>query len=365
VIDFRYHLVSIIAVFLALAVGLVIGAAALQSPEIKTLLALSNHEKTRIAALEQSNGSRGKQNSADQAFAQAAVGRLLPDLLPGRQVVLVTAPGADSVAVSGITAAVQQAGATLTGEVNLLPQFFDTGGSTENSLTALAQRLAPAGVTVGAAAAGSPYGGQQAAARVLASALVTKSAAGSAATGGLAPVPGGTPAQGGTPAAGGTSAAQAGGILSGFAQQNFLQLSGTTGITAPEPATLAVVVAPATPPGSAIGPDNQVLLAVAQALQAADSGTVLAGSAGGSGPGSLIDAVASGSISGSLVTVDNADLETGQIIVAQALAGLLAGRKPAPYGVAPDAAPSPAPEPSVTVSAQPAASSGGGRRRRR
>ena len=46
-IDFRYHLVSIIAVFLALAIGIVVGATALQPATVKLLNAASVAEKQR------------------------------------------------------------------------------------------------------------------------------------------------------------------------------------------------------------------------------------------------------------------------------------------------------------------------------
>jgi len=36
VIDFRYHLVSIVAIFLALAVGIVLGTTLLQEPAVKS-----------------------------------------------------------------------------------------------------------------------------------------------------------------------------------------------------------------------------------------------------------------------------------------------------------------------------------------
>jgi hypothetical protein len=328
VIDFRYHLVSIIAVFLALALGLVVGAAALQPKETQALLALSSHEKTTINSLEQKNGLLNRQNSADQSFAQAASGLLLGNLLDGQRVVLVTAPGADGTTISGVTAAARQAGAKVTGQVSLEPQFFDTSGGTESSLDALARQLAPPGVAVGGDAA-NPEHGQQAAASVIAAALVTKD----------------------SPAVS-AAVTQSSAILNGFGQQGFLQVSANGGAASPQAATLAVVVIPATPPGSESGPVNQGLVAVAQALQGASSGAVLAGSLAGSGPGSAIDAIASGNISASLTTVDNADLETGQIVVAQALAELLAGSKPAQYGVASNAAPSPAPRPSPSATAQ-------------
>ena len=327
-IDFRYHLVSIIAVFLALAIGLVVGAAALQPTETKALLALSSHERKTNQTLEQDNNALSKQNAADQSFAQAASGRLLADLLAGQRVVLVTAPGADNTTITGVTAAVQQAGAKLTGQVSLQPQFFDTGGGTESNLEAQARQAAPPGVAAAGDAANPEYG-QQSAANVIAAALVTKDGPGASA-----------------------AAIQSSAILSGFAQQGYLHVSSNGGTLGAQRATLAVVIIPAAPPGSETGPLNQGLVVVAQALQGASNGTLLAGSLAGSGPGSVIDAIASGNISASLTTVDSADLQTGQIMVAQALAGLLAGHKPAQYGVASNVVPSPAPTPSATATAQ-------------
>jgi hypothetical protein len=107
-----------------------------------------------------------------------------------------------------------------------------------------------------------------------------------------------------------------------------------------------MVVAPAAPASASdVSPANLALLGVAEQLQAASHGTVLAGSAAGSGPGSAIDEATGG---GKVSTVDEADLATGQIMAVQALSFLLSGRPPASYGVHPGTAPSPAPTPSVT-----------------
>jgi hypothetical protein len=326
VIDFRYHLVSIVAVFLALAVGLLVGSAALRPIQTQALLDQSSREKTTIESLEQQKNLLTKQGTLDDTFGQAVSGRLLSGLLTGQRVVLVEAPGADSSTVSGIAAAVRQAGATVTGEVTLAQQFFDASGSNESNLDTHAQDLAPAGASVTGDSASAEYG-QQAAATVIAAALVTKEAA-----------------QAGTAAA--VTATERSAILNGFAQQGYLQISSGA---SPQPATLAVVVTPGTPPGNEVGPVNEGIVDVADALRTASSGTVLAGSLAGSGAGSAIDAIASGNISASLTTVDNADSEIGQIIVAQALAELLAGHKPVQYGVASNAVPSPPPSPSPTA----------------
>ena len=50
-IDFRYHLVSIVAVFLALAIGIVVGSTALKPAVLTTLQKTATAEKKRVDAL--------------------------------------------------------------------------------------------------------------------------------------------------------------------------------------------------------------------------------------------------------------------------------------------------------------------------
>lgn len=328
-IDFRYHLVSLIAVFLALAVGIVVGSTALQPAVESTLHKAESAVKQQIDSVTRQNTTLNQQVGADQAFAQASVGRLVGHLLTGQSVVLVVAPSPDGQLVSGVTSMVTAAGGTVTGQVLLQPQFFDASDSTETKLTALAQSLAAStGLTPTAPQTGDPVTGQEAAAQVLAAALVTKTAGG------------------------GLTATQAQAVLAGFGQSGYLRVSaGSGGGTSLPPATLAVVVAPGTPPSrSDSSPANQALLAVAEQLQSASSGTVLAGSLTGSGPDSAITAEAS---AGKVSTVDNADSVIGQIVVIQALSELLAGHAPTSYGGRPGVVPSPAPTPSDTSGTSP------------
>jgi hypothetical protein len=325
VIDFRYHLVSIIAVFLALAIGIVVGANELQ-PTTETALSAAAHRVTQQnASLSQQNKILQQEVSTDQEFAQAAAPRLVSHLLTGQSVVLVTAPGADGKVITGVTAMLQQAGATVSGQLSLTAQFFDSSDSTEGKLTQLAQSLASAaGITVSSQPVSGAVTGQADAAQVIAAAIVTKNGAG------LTP-------------------AQSQGILNGFGQSGYLQVSSTGSGTATTlaPASMAVVIAPATPPtGTGASAANLALIAVAEQLQSASDGTVLAGSQAGSGRGSAIDAVSG---TGKVSTVDYADQPVGQIIIAQALRELLSGHAPASYGVNPGAVPSPAPTPSVSA----------------
>ena len=114
----------------------------------------------------------------------------------------------------------------------------------------------------------------------------------------------------------------------------------------PSPANLAVLVAPGgAPPQSG----SEVLISVATALKQVSGATVMAGASESVGSNSVIS-----NEKGStdpVSTVDNADTESGQIMVAQALNLLLAGKAPGQYGVESGAAPSPAPTPSPTQTA--------------
>jgi hypothetical protein len=328
VIDFRYHLVSIVAVFLALAIGLVVGATALKPTTLQVLNRESIREKHQIGAQRTQIQGLQYQVGSDQAAAKANAPLVLSNLLAGQRVVLVTAPGADGSTIAGITAALQQAGATVTAQANLQPGFFDTSAGTENSLDALAQRVAPPGVIPGIQPAqpdiSTQIAGQQQAAQVLAPALVTRDGAD-------------LPAQ------------PTQKILAGFAAQGYLQMNVAAGPAARGQATLAVVVIPATPPASgAADPANLALLSLAEQLRLSSRGVVLAGSLPGSGPGSVIDELLNGNTGLQLSSVDNASTEVGQIEVAQALGLLLNGRPPAAYGVVPGVAPSPAPTPAAT-----------------
>ena len=330
-IDFRYHLVSIVAVFLALAIGIVIGASAIKPGVLNVLNNASSHEQRQISQAQATIRNLKSELSNNQTFAQANAPRLLSGLLEGQPVVLVTAPGADAATVNGITAALKLAGAKITTQAALQPSFFATSASTQSSLEALAQQVAPPGLVLQTPPGADPQiAGQQEAAQVLAAALVTK---------GTDPSPD-----------------QVGIILNEFTHQGFLQLSPAIGPATPPQATLAVVIAPGSPPSADTDPANLALISVAEQLRLSSpshGGVVLAGSQNGSGPGSVIDELISGSTGAQLSSVDNADKEVGQILVVQALSYLLTGHQPAAYGTG--SVPSPAPTPSTTPSAAPAA----------
>ena len=124
-IDFRYHLVSLISVFLALAVGVVLGAGPLQN-SLGTALndqvtALRENRNATQAKLEQTETAV---NERDSYITQAATS-LLPGTLASKNVAMVLLPEAKAEDADAIAAQLKNAGATVTGRVSLTSTWVD------------------------------------------------------------------------------------------------------------------------------------------------------------------------------------------------------------------------------------------------
>jgi hypothetical protein len=329
VIDFRYHLVSIVAVFLALAIGIVLGSTELQGHTIDALNAASNSLRSQLNATSTQRDNYQALTSAGEQYLQTAEPKLLGRLLVGQRVVLVTEPGAQGSVVNGIKQAVTDANATVSGQVTLQPAFNDTSGATQSSLSSINQSIASSDGIQLHAATDSQTADQQQAAQLIADAILEKTASQSV-----------------------LSAAQAQTLLAFYGQAGYLSVTGNPAVPA-DRATLAVLVTPQNAPSDGTNdPANQVLLAIAQEFATASAATVVAGGTAGSAqPGSAISVLRSSSVSGAVSSVDDADMTLGQITVADALAIQLAGGKPNSYGISGASAVSPDPLPSAAPSA--------------
>ena len=143
-IDFRYHLVSIVAVFLALAIGIVLGSTELRGNTLELLQSSSNSLKNQLNAVSaQRDGYQAQANAADQ-YLQAAEPRLLTGLLDGDRVVIVTEPGAQGSVVDALNKAAATANATVIGQVALQPKFNDISGANQSSLDSINNSIASA-----------------------------------------------------------------------------------------------------------------------------------------------------------------------------------------------------------------------------
>jgi len=337
VIDFRYHLVSIVAVFLALAIGIVLGSTELQGPAYNLLDKTTSKLQNELGQVSSQRDAAQQQASEGEMYAQAVQPAVLRDLLTGQRLLIVTEPGAEPSVVSGLSAAAADAGATVTGEINLSSRFFDTSGTTQDSLNQVTLDVAQtAGLALDSSAT---Y--QQQAAQVIAGEILTTSLPSSGSSG-----------SSGSRSAGADQAAAATAMLQAYAASQFL----TTTSKPATPATLAIVVTPQVPPadGSADQLD-QVLIPLVQELAAKSAATVVVGSSSGSGAGSPIAVLRSNSVSSQVSTVDDADLVSGQTVAIQALAVQFGGGKAGSYGFAANGATAVAPSPVPTPTASPSA----------
>ena len=340
-IDFRYHLVSIVAVFLALALGIVLGSTELQPAAYNFLNSTTAKLQNQLDQAASQRDAAQQQASQGEQYAQAVEPAVLRNLLTGQRLLIVTEPGAQSSVVSGISTAANDAGASVTGQINLAPKFFDTSGTTQDSLNQTTLAVAQGdNLTLDTSAT---Y--QQQAAQLIASEILAKSTGSSSSV------------SSGSQSAGSDQATNAGTMLQAYAQSQFLSITGQPG----GPATLAIVVTPQNAPsdGSADQLD-QVLVPLVQELAAKSAATVVVGSSAGSGAGSPIALLRSNNVSSQVSTVDDADLVSGQTVAIQALAAQIATGKAGSYGFASNGAtavaPSPAPTPTASPSATPAAS---------
>jgi hypothetical protein len=345
VIDFRYHLVSIVAVFLALAIGIVLGSTELQGTAYNVLNSTTAKLQNELDQITSQRDTAQQHASAGEAYAAAVEPAVLHNLLSGQRLLIITEPGAQSSVISGISSAAIDAGASVTGQVNLQPKFFDTSGTARDSLNQTTLDVAQSdGISLDSSAT---Y--QQQAAQVIASEILVKPS-------GSAPVQ-----QASTQPASTQQSTNAQTMLNAYAASQFLS---TTGQPAAQ-ATLAVVVTPQNaPPGGTADPVDQDLVSLAQELAAKSAATLVAGSSAGSGPGSPIAVLRSKNVANQVSTVDDADLVSGQSVVIQALATLLNGGKPGSYGFAANGASAVAPSPAPTPSASPSATSSSSSKKR-
>jgi hypothetical protein len=146
-IDFRYHLVSIVSIFLALAVGIVLGAGPLQGEIGDTLsneVAGLREDKVRLnAQLEEANTATEAGNSY--------IGETNPEVLAGalqdRRVALVVLPGSDAALTEATSATLRSAGAAVASTTSVSESWVTTQEATAAARdTAVQEAATRAGV---------------------------------------------------------------------------------------------------------------------------------------------------------------------------------------------------------------------------
>ena len=113
-IDFRYHLVSLIAVFLAVALGIVIGTTQLNGPVLTNLQDQVSALQTDKRLLEDETQSLQTQLDSQGGFAEEVGPALVAGTLTGRRVLLVvTDEGVEADVVDEVGTLLDAAGAAI------------------------------------------------------------------------------------------------------------------------------------------------------------------------------------------------------------------------------------------------------------
>ncbi|KIH99425.1 hypothetical protein LP52_07155 [Streptomonospora alba] len=311
-IDFRYHLVSIIAVFLALAVGIALGGALLHG----ALPTTQNDSGERGAETERLRAEKDvaeRLSSGGDRLVDAYADRILRDRLDGVGVAVVEAPGADPRLREGIAERIRQAGGTVTARPALTDTYLDPGEAA--FVRELTDQLAT-GI-------GLPRGSAHDRAGTLLGRALLRSD--------------------GKDSDDGDSGFDSAAALAGFAEAGMLGLDGEPGDAAGA-ADAVVVLAPAEPlaadaeayaavqrSGGEEPTGSRIMLDTANALEGVSEAAVLVGGPSAARPGGLVhQARAEGA---AYSTVDAAGSDAGDVAAALVVAAAAEGGEGA-YGVA-------------------------------
>jgi hypothetical protein len=124
-ISLRQHLFSLIAVFVALAIGIAAGSTVVRGPLLDSTRARLESAEEVIAAERAENELLTAEVAQLDGWAVDGPEQLLDEALVDRAVLLVVAGDVDGDVVAGMIRSVRSAGGTLLGEVRIDPAVFD------------------------------------------------------------------------------------------------------------------------------------------------------------------------------------------------------------------------------------------------
>ncbi len=301
-INFRYHVVSLTAVFLALAIGLVVGTAALNGP-------VADRLQSQISALSKDNSNKRDQITQyreelnrSQEFATEIAPTVLGGRLAGRKLVVLALPNTSDYP-DDVIKMLTVAGATITAKVTVNDKFFDP--NVEFELLDLAQQSSQPSISI----VGLPQNsnGVETASAQLALALLQRA--------------------GTTPASAGDVTA----VLTAYAKQGYLGVDDK----AAGGAEGAIIVSGAPAVDKDAARKSQSAVTMATQFSKARP-LVIAGD--GVGDGNLISAVRGDpTLVKAISTVDNASTVDGQVSTAMTAVERFVQNRTGQYGLAPGA----------------------------
>ncbi|HET9291688.1 MAG TPA: copper transporter [Actinomycetes bacterium] len=126
-ISLRYHIVSLVAVFLALALGIVVGSTVLQEGTVSVLRATSDQVREQSERNSRENVALKQENSRLQSFGATVLPDLVRGRLDGRSVVLVDTDKVDSGLRDGVRKVLEDAGAEVDGQITFADERLALG----------------------------------------------------------------------------------------------------------------------------------------------------------------------------------------------------------------------------------------------
>jgi Copper transport outer membrane protein, MctB len=305
VINFRYHVVSLTAVFLALAIGLVVGTAALNGPVADSLKENVNALRKDNSQMRQSVNSLQKELDMEEDFAAEMAQVVLPGKLTGRRVLVLDLPSGRE-HTDGVVKMLELAGANVTGRVDLQDKFINPDSN--NNLLELAVTAARPNSAPTAGLPGNGHGVETSSA-LLASVLLDRP-------------------QGNPP----VSDADRRAVLAAYSNAGYLSTEDK--VTGAAEAVVLVSGQPYVDKDSAKKDESVVKVAE----QFDRTGAIVVGGNGSAG-GNVVAVVRGDPVlSQTISTVDNANTVQGQLVTALALVQQLTEKKAGQYGVGDNAA---------------------------
>jgi hypothetical protein len=291
VIDFRYHIVSIVAIFFALGAGVVLGAGPLKGTGSDIVQAQAAKDRASLEdARAQLIQARTLDKYRDDYVAKVTAG-LTNGKLKDKRVAIVMMPQADSSLTSSVQDALVKAGAQVTTQVSLNDKLFDP--AQRQLIEPLVNQLVTADVTFPQNS--TTY---QRAGMILARGIVAREE-------------------------GRLLDSESTKIISGLTDSKLLSIKPT-----PKDRASLVVVIAAQPPTPA--PDNSTYndaVNLAEGLDLGSAGVVVAGTPETAQNGGLLKALRGDSTATKIVSsVDVANMPSGQATVVFALAEQLSGK---------------------------------------
>ncbi len=313
-IDFRYHLVSLIAVFLAVALGIIIGTTALNEPILADIEGQVADLEEDKRSLEDRTQQLQTQLNTAQAFDEAVAPSLVGGTLAGASVLLVvTNEEIAPESVESLAGLVQDAGGTVAGQITLLPAYSDPSNE-----AALQGYVTGGGMPSGVQLPEADDTGQ------LVGALLAQ----------VLMVPPGGPDP---------DTAAISSVLAGLSALDVLSQDSDSVV----PADYAIVLAAGAFTGDDAADRTGSLVDLVSALDAAGSGAVVAGDALSAAETGLVGVIRDDpTFSAAVSTVDNVDATAGRISAVLALGQESEGTS-GKYGTGEDTQPVP-PVPSTT-----------------